>query len=146
MTLENLDCLAHILSFVPVREREICRLVCSQWRTSADQLARTQHSLAIVGQRDRTCSTPATSPSIRSDDPREPYHLIRWPHNFIRYQCYCLLLDRFPNLRSIRFESIDHWNDHLINELCTHCPSLSNISFVRCLGLGRSAVHFLIAK
>lgn len=146
MFLDNVDCIAHILSYLPVREREMYRRVCNLWCHSADELARVQQSIVVVGQRNVKMDTvsnpnPTTKPNQNSIKPstdcaNDETKVIHWPHNFIRYQCYCLMLDRFPNLRSIRFEKIDHWNDHLIQELISYCPLLTSIAFVRCVGLG----------
>jgi len=140
--LENIDCLAHIMSYLSVREREMYRQVCQRWLLSADELARTQQSLAIVGKREGISVTPmrrfpltghrsSSTNGVGTSD-----FTIYWPHNFIRYHCFCLMLLRFPNIRSLRFEGIDHWNDHLLGELTTLCPLLNSLSFVRCVGLG----------
>lgn len=153
--LENIDCLINMMSYLNVRERETCRQVCFNWLITANQMARTQQSLNIVGQRERN-GTTNVSANVKNSFPRRYFsteqeanrmwnpnqdynsisNIIKWPYNFIQYQCFCQVFTRFPNLRSLRFECIDHWNDHLLIKLTKLCPHLKNISFVRCIGLG----------
>lgn len=135
--MENIDCIVEILSNLPIVERESCRLVSNKWSYCVDILARGQHYLNVIG---------AQLP-INNDDNslinnefelkrKNIINTIHWPHKFIHYERYCLLLNRFSNLWAIRFESIDYWNDYLIEELARYCPLLTEIAFVRCYGIG----------
>lgn len=157
--LENIDCLAHMLSYLSVRERESCRSVCLNWLISADELARTQQSLVIVGQRrdqpknNNEHSSSAEERTGLEGRRRNFLHsgssghqlnakgssrsLISWPQNYIRYHCFCQMMGRFPNVKSLTFEGIEHWNDHLLDQLAAACPQLTSLAFVRCVGLGR---------
>ncbi|KAH9392993.1 hypothetical protein TYRP_006092 [Tyrophagus putrescentiae] len=141
--LENIDCLAHMLSYLTVRERESCRAVCLNWLLSADELARTQQTLVIVGQqREHAGSTVANNNTTESLPGRRGFRqIIRWPHSYIRYHCFCQMLGRFPNVQAITFEGIEHWNDHLLHQLAAACPRLTRLDFFSCVGIGRSRLH-----
>ena len=158
--LENIDCLAHMLSYLTVRERESCRAVCLNWLLSADELARTQQTLVIVGQqREHAGSTVANNNTTESLPGRRGFRsfssseeifsscrnyststtsqIIRWPHSYIRYHCFCQMLGRFPNVQAITFEGIEHWNDHLLHQLAAACPRLTRLDFFSCVGIGK---------
>ncbi|UXI17369.1 uncharacterized protein NH340_JMT03312 [Sarcoptes scabiei] len=129
-----------IVSNLSILDRERFRLVSKQWSQSIDHLARAQQNLSLIGHCERDVEFPFDAEStvdsgtlrIRNDD------ILQWRYPYIRYQCFSLLLKRFPNLQSIRFESISFWNDHLIEELINCCKQLRSLAFVHCNGIGRS--------
>ncbi len=139
--LENIDCLVQLLSHLPIRERESCRAVCLNWSVAVDVLARTQKTLVIVAVGDRRWEkNSASRGTFDQEYSIDSSHksVIFWPHPYIRYHCFCQMLSRFPNLQSITFEGIEHWNDHLFHQLTTACPRLTRLQFFGCVGLGKS--------
>lgn len=146
----NVDCIIEILSKLSLNDREQCRRISHSWYWSANRLASIQQELYIIGHdRHHRCRKHSHIPQRREkiiiDDNNggstTELNTIYWPYPFIRYQCYCLILKRFPNLRTIGFESINHWNDHMIEELIINCPHLHSISFIQCYGVGQSRMH-----
>jgi len=123
--VSNIDCLINILSRLSIRDRQQCRQVCSNWKSSSDHLSIAQKELKIVSRYQ----------SYRQKC-EESSNTIVWPKSYIKYIYYCDLLKEFPNLKSLSFVGFDHWNDPLINELCSSCPLLTSVEFITCDGLG----------
>lgn len=154
-TIKNIDCIIEILKNLSINDREQCRQISTIWNWSANCLALIQSELNIQGfdrhyqcrehlhlqQRQYRPQNTIFGEDVDDNDfqiSNNNLNTIKWPYPFIRYQCYCLMLKRFPNLRTIRFESINHWNDHMIEELIINCPRLQSISFIQCHGVGHS--------
>jgi hypothetical protein len=123
--VSNIDCLINILSHLSVRDRQKCRQVCNHWKSSSDHLSIAQKELKIVSRYQ----------SYRQKCEESPNTIV-WPKSYIKYDSYCDLMQKFPNLKSISFIGFDHWSDPLIHEMSISCPLLNSIEFIACDGLG----------
>jgi hypothetical protein len=120
----NMDCLIHIFTHLPMRDKLSCRLVCKLWLTSIDKLFSGQQSLEIIA-RSQICDQKNCSNFAILVDRKN-----------LNFRVFNFMLLRFRNITTLTIRNLMQLSDIIMFTITTNCTNLCTLNFCSCNGLG----------
>lgn len=126
---QNMDCLMHVLSQLPINERVKCRLVCKTWREAIDKLFSGQRYLRIIYNKrknfDNYYKINDSNDGIKS---LNTYITTKQ----ISFQLFHQMMTNFPSLESLVIKGVS-LGDINLYVMANTCRQLTKLSLTSCI-------------